>query len=211
MPVLLLLIGAVLDLGRYYLNVSRLQNAADAAALAGAQTIVKGESEETGTIFSDYYVVRLSSNRLPDDFDDYEDVYKNTFGDNETGTRLNYKKIDELQDTLQKGQAVAEEYTRKNLADNEGVSDSSSWKVLSATDSWSLFKKDEDKKVSGTIELKYKIIDGKNDVYGPLYYVVSLNEKIRHFFLPGWFEAMDAPVKAVVLLQPHNEGLITPI
>lgn len=59
--------------------------------------------------------------------------------------------------------------------------------------------------------MKYKIVDGKNDVYGPLYYVVYLKEKIRHFFLPGWFDDMDAPVRAVVLLQPHNEGLITPI
>ncbi|MBQ3336340.1 MAG: pilus assembly protein, partial [Selenomonadaceae bacterium] len=35
-PFLFLCIGVGLDLGWYYLNVSRLQNAADAAALAGA-------------------------------------------------------------------------------------------------------------------------------------------------------------------------------
>ena len=34
MPIFLLLVGVVLDLGWYYLNVSRLQNAADAAAVA---------------------------------------------------------------------------------------------------------------------------------------------------------------------------------
>ena len=33
-PVILLFVGLALDLGWYYLNVSRLQNAADAAALA---------------------------------------------------------------------------------------------------------------------------------------------------------------------------------
>ena len=67
------------------------------------------------------------------------------------------------------------------------------------------------KKVSGNIELKYKIVDGKNDIPGPLYYVVSLQEKIRHLFMPGWFEAMDAPVRAVVLLKPHYKGLIEPM
>lgn len=29
--------------------------------------------------------------------------------------------------------------------------------------------------------------------------------------MPGWFEDMDAPVRAVVLLQPHDKGLITPM
>ena len=39
MPIFLLMLGIALDLGWYYLNVSRLQNAADAAAIAGAQEI----------------------------------------------------------------------------------------------------------------------------------------------------------------------------
>ncbi|MBR0260636.1 MAG: hypothetical protein IJQ85_02470 [Selenomonadaceae bacterium] len=56
-----------------------------------------------------------------------------------------------------------------------------------------------------------KIVDGKNDVYGPLYYVVNLKEKIRHFFMPGWFDDMNAPVRAVVLLRPHYKGLIEPM
>ena len=34
MPIFLLMLGVALDLGWYYLNVSRLQNAADAAAIA---------------------------------------------------------------------------------------------------------------------------------------------------------------------------------
>lgn len=41
---LMLFVGLGMDLGWYYLNVSRLQNAADAAALAGAQEIIKQES-----------------------------------------------------------------------------------------------------------------------------------------------------------------------
>ena len=39
MPIFILVIGAGLDLGWYYLNVSRLQNAADAAVLAGAHKL----------------------------------------------------------------------------------------------------------------------------------------------------------------------------
>ena len=39
-PLFILFIGASLDLGWYYLNVSRLQNAADAAVVAGAHALV---------------------------------------------------------------------------------------------------------------------------------------------------------------------------
>ncbi|MBE8953116.1 MAG: hypothetical protein SR1Q7_08230, partial [Quinella sp. 1Q7] len=83
--------------------------------------------------------------------------------------------------------------------------------TLSAVDGWSISADTADKKVSGKIELKYKIVDGKNDVYGPLYYVVNLTEKVRHLFMPGWFDDMDAPVRAVVLLKPHYKGLIEPM
>ena len=75
-PIILLFVGLALDLGWYYLNVSRLQNAADAAALAGANSLVKGEQ----TPFADYFVSRLSENRLPDDFESYADAYSHGFG-----------------------------------------------------------------------------------------------------------------------------------
>ena len=128
------------------------------------------------------------------------------------GELSNYKKADEVKDTLADGRVLAEQYARENLADNTAVKSlTSDWKDITATDGWSISKNDADKKVSGTVELKYKIVDGKNDVYGPLYYVVNLKEKIRHFFMPGWFDDMVAPVRAVVLLQPNERGLITPM
>ena len=80
-PFLLLVVGVGLDLGWYYLNVSRLQNAADAAALAGAQALVKkdlftesevGEGKSKDAAFVDYYTVQLASNQLPADFWNYE-------------------------------------------------------------------------------------------------------------------------------------------
>ena len=40
-PILILVGGVGLDLGWYYLNVSRLQNAADAAVLAGGRTLLE--------------------------------------------------------------------------------------------------------------------------------------------------------------------------
>lgn len=45
-PMILLVGGAGVDLGWYYLNVSRMQNAADAAVMAGAWEIVS-EDEST--------------------------------------------------------------------------------------------------------------------------------------------------------------------
>ena len=210
-PMMFLAVGAVADLGWYYLNVSRLQNAADAAVLAGAQALVKDDG-----VFEKYFVVSLANNNLPADFDDYKDVYRNTF-DSKTsaaGKLLNYQKEneDKLLVTLNTGRYYAEEYARKNLSDGKEVSvESSNVYIMSATDSWNASPNDSEKKVTGTLGLKYKIIDGKNDVYGPLYYVVNLEEKIRHFLLPNWFDPMNAKVRAVALLRPHYNGMIEPI
>ncbi|MBQ3434279.1 MAG: Tad domain-containing protein, partial [Selenomonadaceae bacterium] len=44
-PIILFMGGVGLDLGWYYLNVSRLQNAADAACLAGVQKFLSGGDE----------------------------------------------------------------------------------------------------------------------------------------------------------------------
>lgn len=55
-PFLFLFVGVGLDLGWYYLNVSRLQNAADAAALAGAFELT--EKDKT---MRDYFVDGLTT------------------------------------------------------------------------------------------------------------------------------------------------------
>ena len=51
-PLLFMFVCVGLDFGWYYLNVSRLQNAADAAVLAGAQELVKNDSENFSKIKS---------------------------------------------------------------------------------------------------------------------------------------------------------------
>ena len=48
-PTLFFFVGITFDLSWYYLNVARMQNAADAAVLAGAQKLI----EQEGTL-SDY-------------------------------------------------------------------------------------------------------------------------------------------------------------
>ena len=52
-PLLFAVAGASLDLGWYYLNLSKLQNAADAAALAGANVISDEKPELVGKFFGD--------------------------------------------------------------------------------------------------------------------------------------------------------------
>ena len=63
-PVLFGFVGAGIDLGWYYFNVSRLQNAADAAALAGARALI--DSDENFKTY-DGEAVRLVENILGDE------------------------------------------------------------------------------------------------------------------------------------------------
>ncbi|MBO4401190.1 MAG: Tad domain-containing protein [Selenomonadaceae bacterium] len=211
-PTIFLLIGAAADLGWYYLNVSRLQNAADAAVLAGSQALVS-----SGQAFDNYYLVSLANNSLPADFDDYRDVFKNTFDSStsSTGKLNNYKSEKEISSTLNAGRYLAEQYTRKNLSDDTQQTGASNLYSLSAKDGWNVpsndSANDSERKVTGKLELKYKIVDGKNNVYGPLYYVVNLEKQIRHFLLSGWFDPMKAKVKAVALLKPRYISLLEPI
>lgn len=65
-PILICFVGVGLDLGWYYLNVSRLQNAADAAAVAGAYKLI-----DTNDKLSDYKGVWLVERpNIDDDPDD---------------------------------------------------------------------------------------------------------------------------------------------
>lgn len=68
-PVLFCFVGAGIDLGWYYFNVSRLQNAADAAVLAGARALIDNDEK-----FSKYNrkVVRLVENTLGEEPDELE-------------------------------------------------------------------------------------------------------------------------------------------
>ena len=199
-PLLFLFAGVGLDLGWYYLNVSRLQNAADAAALAGAKVIVDASNNI-------YFTNGLTTNSLPGDILDYTKISTYNFGQ----LRRYEEKLPGFNsEAFINSRVMAENYTRKNLADYNKPDDTSGEKnKLTAVDGWSISVKDEDKKVKGTVSLYAKVFDVRSDIITPMYYTVELNEKIRHFFMPGWFDDMNAPVRAVVLLRPHDTDLFS--
>ena len=171
-PILLLFIGVTFDLGWYYLNVSRLQNAADSAAVAGAQTILESNNKN----FSSYKSVTL---------------VKNYPGDEEYVYNLSDVSAEEV---IEDSNGTAADYASKNLSRNAG------WMLKGEDyvmmDAWS-----QDAATEVTMNPSiYK----KGD---ELYYVIKLKEQIRHFFLPGWFDTMNAPVTAVAMIT-KNDGKV---
>jgi len=154
MPVFILFLGVALDLGWYYLNVSRLQNAADAAAVAGAQTLIDSDN------FSDYKNVTLISK--------YPGKVSNKYRAND---------VYELT-TIENGKTAAQDYAGKNLSGKEGV----------LVNSWT----------KNEVETEGPTLYAQDDT---LYFVVQLKDTIRHFFLPGWFDDMTAPVTAVAMMS----------
>ena len=208
-PFLLLFVGVGLDLGWYYLNVSRLQNAADAAALAGALELV----EEDKTMNS-YYVDGLTF--PPSDLLD-ENQYKN----------FNIRTVDgvEVQEVeILASKTEARNYASQNLYDVgkdssehaalEEITTSNknqNW-VGQIANEWT-----KGKPVSFKAELFTKAIDMeyetrlKRATDGIRYYKVELVEKVRHLFMPGWFEPMDATVVACAMIRPRDIDLITTV
>ena len=155
MPIFILLLGAVLDLGWYYLNVSRLQNAADAAAVAGAQKILTDK-----TNFSNYKSVALVRK--------YPGTVSNQY---------RHSNESELK-TITESHETTRGYASKNLSGNEEI----------LINSWTKNEIEHDAPI---------IYEHDNN----LYFVVQLKDTIKHFFLPGWFDDMDAPVTSVAMMS----------
>ena len=172
-PLLFLFLGVALDLGWYYLNVSRLQNAADAAVVAGARAFADDINEKNsaakilvtynydGTITDKY-----ATDNPPDDTTDKS-----------------------------KGDEAAADYILKNLS-----ADDSSWSKPESENSYTFFDgwSRGNKSTITLVPLLYE--SGEN-----IYYVVHLNEKVEHLFLPGFFDAMPAPVVAIAMLTKTTE------
>ena len=163
-PLLFLVLGVVLDLGWYYLNVSRLQNAADAAAVAGAQTLIA-----EGQNFSAYKNIALVKKYPARVSNEYR---SDTNSEKEAITNSN---------------AVAKKYVAKNLSGASYEANFDAWTKTEIQSEQKLYEKDDN-----------------------LYYVVKLSEEIRHFFLPGWFDDMNAPVTAVALLSKNALEEVVP-
>ncbi|MBR3498591.1 MAG: Tad domain-containing protein [Selenomonadaceae bacterium] len=164
-PLFILLIGAGLDLGWYYLNVSRLQNAADAAVVAGTHALV-------------------------DDINAKNSAAKISVTYNYDGTITDKYSADYLSDAdTSVGDEVAANYALKNLSADADWTKAQDVKAYTLSDDWSR------EEASEVTLMPFLYESGEN-----IYYVVHLTEKVEHLFLPGFFDAMDAPVVAVAML-----------
>lgn len=185
-PVFLLMGGVGLDLGWYYLNVSRLQNAADAAVIVGAKALLSEikykDTEET--LADKNYEVKLVS--IPECINDPNK---------------------EVADVSNIGHTAALAYAKKNLADDSvSCAPPNLFSIAEAEQLTNDFKdayasSGENKKVTFKSSL-YK----NGDYY---YYVVNMEEDIHHFFvafnpLTGDLDDMHAGITAVALLSKNG-------
>lgn len=158
MPLFIVLVGAVIDLGWYYINYHRLQNAADAAAIAGAKKIL-----EDDTYFTNYKkVVLISDNGL--EFDNIPDNLK----------------IEPVEKIIQGGDETALKYANTNLSDSTEAPASKkiidTWTNKEVTFSANLFAQ---KKTENVAEAA---TDDTEKFSGTLYYQVELDGKANHIF-----------------------------
>ena len=207
-PVFLVMGGVGLDLGWYYFNVYRLQNAADAAALAGANNLVGTGDENTTRIMRDYFVDGLV--RMPGDIVD-ENKYK--LFNVETDEGVIAKEVE-----VKEAKAEAQLYAVKNLnpdgvkaqAQIDGINKQATSYVTNAYTS----AREKANNVTFSALLYTRILDRDREVnsniesIGYRYYKVELREQVKHFFL-GNFDDMDAHVVAWAVIKPRDIDLVT--
>ncbi|MBR3747165.1 MAG: pilus assembly protein, partial [Selenomonadaceae bacterium] len=213
-PIILIFVGLGIDIGWYYLNVSRLQNAADAAALAGSKKIVDQFSNEK--MNQRYYAKLLTT--PPSDLKEFTQVYYSE-GTTSQSTSTDYSgnmqvHSGSILDRETKSEAInmtagttaAKEYTVKNVSSAEDAKNKNT--IL---DSWNTAKKNNNRKVTLSAKLYSTAMDVQEKRNGLRYYEVTLTEDIPHFFLSGWFKPMKAVVKAYALLKLHATDMVTSI
>ena len=211
-PLLFLFVGVGIDLGWYYLNVSRLQNAADAAALAGAWELV--EDDKT---MKDYYVDDLTTEPSGVKDENYYHGFNVDTGEiNETTGNTVIKQVDlkEVErngikvDELTEGQDEARDYAAKNLYDS-GKDTHATAGTNKIINEWTA-----DKDVTFSATLFTRILDADREKLSGIastgfrYYKVELTETINHLFLGG-FEPMKATVIAWAVIKPRDLDLKT--
>jgi len=174
MPIFLLFSGLTLDLGWYYLNVSRLQNAADAAAIAGAKNIIDDEnafSEYKNVALIDKYPGGTSNKYL------YENVYE--------------RKLVEESD------ALARDYVSKNLSNADATTDG--WTKSSIEMTQNLYEKDENLYYVVRLreEIRHFFLSGWfDDMAAPVTAVALLSKSAQDLppAMPERFIEFDTPV-----------------
>ena len=177
-PIFLFVGGVGLDLGWYYLSVSRLQNAADASVLVGAKTLTKTHDLFKGKSYKVQLVDKFPAGSPA--YDTADNSKKNTSG--------------KLIDTTI-GDEAALDYAKKNLADNSlGYAPPSLFSVAQAANDDSI--KDGYTRGDNTVTMKTGLYQDGEDYF----YVIGLNENIHHFFI-GFLKDMNAGVVSVALIS----------
>ena len=214
-PVILLFVGLALDLGWYYLNVSRMQNAADAAALAGASAIIDSNSTKLKDL-APVLIELPEDNGLTDDGEPKVETSTSTETTTDTtetdaGTTIittkttttttkttSKTKLEEISTTA--GNEAAKDYTVKNIGKTQNIQADEQETVNVVIDNWSLFDSPGDRRVDTNLNLVKR--------NGEFYYIVTLTENIRHFFLSGLFDGMEAKVVAIAQLVPKDQVVV---
>ncbi|MCR5833972.1 MAG: pilus assembly protein [Selenomonadaceae bacterium] len=194
-PIFFLLIGFVVDFGWYFYKVSRMQNAADAAVIVGAQNLSLSSSSDSTT------EITLIQNQFKDD--NIEEVTASS--KKEEIVNL-YK---QLESQIYNGNEYAANYAQKNLSDDDDIP-SISVDISSETGEryYTLVDGRADNFRSAVLTTKlYQDQTDKNTYY----YRVSIEENVGHLFLKGFSSLLPtgAPVASVVKMvvdtQPVTE------
>ena len=158
-PLLFTVGGAAVDLGWYYMNFARLQNAADAAAMAGAKKIIKDE-----VYFKNYSDVVFVS----------DDNKYNQTSDKIVNSE-NYAQDEKLDTAINDGTNVATKYAFANLDNNKQSQDSVNFNVT-------LYQPPSVEETSADLAEENTQQDLSKVLVGDLYYEVQLSEKVDHLF-----------------------------
>lgn len=187
-------VGAAADFGWLYYNQSRLQNAADAAVVAGANRLTADEQS-----LSDYtYTTFVSNNE--------KGLLKLIESDSRVKTR-----------DSKAGDTIAIEYVKKNLSDNssaeEGTDYDGTWNDTSKKEkslsNLTIFKADS-RNNNSDVNFQSRIYGVDSEDYESLYYTVVLSEKMPHLFSIMenlGFEPLNAQVMATAKIHHVMHGL----
>ena len=159
-PILFFMIAAAADFGWLYLNQVRLQNAADAAATAGAKQLIAPAAN-----LEDYYYTNLVSN------------YDKNF------QRLVKSNVISLRNTHD-GDRAAQLYAHINLAEAKELDDV----IDVGRDNLTTGNyPNEHPSGWGKVQLGHILYGSDLQDFKTLYYVIVLSEKLNHLF-PGIFD-----------------------
>ena len=175
-PILFMFVCVGFDMGWYYLNVSRLQNAAEAAAIAGANKLkINNDISNVNKIL------------LVNEYAGTEDIIDLTSA-NAAATDYANKNLSSS-NLAESGDLAKDTPTNTKEAIYNNSPIKNSW----TKEPVKLVTKDNKTADDEHITTLYQ--DNKD-----YYYYVVLQEEVEHFMMPGWFDPMSAEVHAVAKL-----------